>query len=234
VIVDAAARLIADEGYDALTMRRLARECGVGVMTLYGYFRTKDELLQALADRLFNLVELPDDEALPWQEHLVRVLRSVRCVFLAHPELLPITATHRLDGTGAYRGAESLFAALQKAGLGGRPLVHAFDALVSFTLGSVQREIGLARSQAGALPGLHRLPRADFPHVIDLAGHLVARDTEAAFDAGLAFLIAGIAAEAAGAGGRPKRSPLLPTAAGNRTSDAASARRTRKGRQDPR
>jgi AcrR family transcriptional regulator len=200
VIVEAAARLIADEGYDALNMRRLARECGVGVMTLYGYFRTKDELLQALADQLFNLVELPADDALPWQEHIVTVLRSVRSVFLEHPELLPITAMHRLDSVGAYRGAESLFGALQRAGLKGPEVVHAFDALVAYTFGSVQREVVLARAASGPLPGLHRLAREDFPRVIELAGQLVARDSAAAFEAGLTLLIDGIAARR-----RPRR-----------------------------
>jgi AcrR family transcriptional regulator len=203
-IVDAAARIIAADGYDALNMRRLAQECGVGVMTLYGYVRTKDELLQALADRLFQLVELPDDVSLPWQERIIGVLRSVRAVFLDHPELLAITAMHRLDGPGVYRGAEYLFGALEEAGLTGQEIVFAFDALVSFTLGFVQREVGADRSVAGPLPGLHRLPREQFPRVIDLAGHLVARDPEAGFEAGLVLLISGIAAGAGG--GRRKRS----------------------------
>jgi AcrR family transcriptional regulator len=194
VIVDAAARLIAAEGYDALNMRRLAQECGVGVMTLYGYVRTKDELLQALADRLFHLVELPDDASLPWPERVATVQRSVRAVFLEHPELVAITAGNRLDGMGAYRGAEYLFAALQEAGLSGAQVVHAFDALVSFTLGFVQREVGADRADASLLPGLHRLSREEFPRVIELAGQMATRDTDAGFEAGLQLLIAGIAA----------------------------------------
>jgi TetR/AcrR family tetracycline transcriptional repressor len=125
------------------------------------------------------------------------VLRSVRAIFLEHPELVPITAMQRLDGTGAYRGAEYLFTALAQAGLAGEQIVHAFDALVSFTLGYVQREVGADRADASLLPGLHRLPREEFPRVIELAGHMAARDTEAAFEAGLQMLIAGIAAAGA-------------------------------------
>src|SRR5882757_8264670 len=188
-IVEVAARLIAEEGYDALNMRRLAKECGVGVMTLYGYVRTKDDLLQALANRLFHLVDLPDDENLPWDEHIARVLRSVRAVFLEHPELLPITAMHRLDGTGAYRGAESLFRALEQAGLSGVQVVHAFDAMVAFTLGFVQREVGTDRATPSPMPGLSALNRDAYPRVIELAGHMIARDTAAAFEAGLQMLI---------------------------------------------
>jgi AcrR family transcriptional regulator len=193
VIVDTAARLVADEGFDALSMRRLAKECGVGAMTLYGYVRTKEELLEALATRLLGAIELPGDELGGWEQQVARVFRSVRAVFLEHPELLPITASQRIEGIGAYRGAESLFRALRTAGLDDQQVVHAFDALVSFTIGFVQREVGLDRSDADPLPGLRKLPREEFPNVISLAGHLVTRDMDAGFDAGLELLIAGIA-----------------------------------------
>lgn len=193
MIVDAAAKLVAEHGFEALSMRRLAKECGVGAMTLYGYVRTKDDVLQALANRLFGTLDLPDDESESWQDRVRQVVGSLRSVFLAHPELLPIVATQRLDGVAAYRGAEALFGALSTAGLEGERLIHAFYALASFTIGSVQREVGLENSSGGELPGLRGLSREQFPQVIDLAGHLVTADPEATFRSGLEFLIAGIA-----------------------------------------
>lgn len=192
-IVDTAERLIREEGFDALNMRRLAQECEVGTTTLYGYVRTKDELIEALANRLLETLALPTDQALTWQESLTQLFRSLRALLLAHPELLPITATYRLDGLGAYRGAESALRALSTAGLAGREAVQAFDALTSFTLGFVQREVGLRASHAGPMQGLHKLSREEFPHVLEYAGFLVARDLEAGFEAGLNLLIAGIA-----------------------------------------
>jgi AcrR family transcriptional regulator len=177
-------------------MRRLAKECGVGAMTLYGYVRTKDEVLEALANRLFRTLELPADDTLPWRERVALVLRSVRSAFLVHAELVPVLAAQRLGGVEAYRGAESLFRALQAAGLEDRQAVHAFDALVSFTIGSVQREVGLDRADRAQYPGLRTLDRDEFPHIIRLAGHLVTGDPEASFNAGLDLLIAGIAGSA--------------------------------------
>jgi AcrR family transcriptional regulator len=193
LIVDTAAKLVADHGFESLSMRRLAKECGVGAMTLYGYVRTKDEVLQALANRLFKELELPADDTLPWPDQVTQVLGSMRSVLLGHPELLPVVATQRIDGIEAYRGAETLFRALSAAGLDGRRVVHAFDALVSYTIGSVQREVGLDRTDRGQFPGLRTLPHDEFPHVIELAGHLVTGDAEASFHAGLDLLIAGIA-----------------------------------------
>ena len=44
-----AAIAVADaEGFDAVSMRRIAVELGVGTMSLYHYVRTKDELLMVV------------------------------------------------------------------------------------------------------------------------------------------------------------------------------------------
>jgi AcrR family transcriptional regulator len=191
-IVDTAARLIAEQGVEALSMRRLAQECGVGAMTLYGYVRTKDELLEALLDRQLSAIEYSAEQTLAWQERIRSAFGGVRNTFLEHPELLPILATHRLDGLGAYRGAEAVFAALRAAGLDGPRVIYTFDALVSFTIGFVQRELDVDRVTTSPLAGLRQLPRDEFPNVIDMAGQLVTRDMDAGFNAGLDLLIAGI------------------------------------------
>jgi len=49
-IVDAARRLFVEEGYDAASMTRLAREAGVVSNTLYWYFEDKDSILIAVLD----------------------------------------------------------------------------------------------------------------------------------------------------------------------------------------
>jgi AcrR family transcriptional regulator len=193
-IVDAAADLVGREGFDGLSMRKLARRCNVGVMTLYGYVPTKDDLLGALADRLLADLEVPGGEAGDWQEQIRAVFRSVRRVFLEHPELTPIIAAGRVGGTAAYRGAETVFAALRACGLTDAQVLAAFGALTSFTVGSAQREIGVRTPARAALPGIEALSPEEFPHVIALAGPLATRDPEREFEAGLDLLITGIEA----------------------------------------
>lgn len=189
-IVDAAAALVAAEGFEALSMRRLAGSLGVGAMTLYGYVRTKEELLGELANRILAGVQLPP-ERVAWQEQITRVLRSVRQVFLEHPEVIPIVANQRIDGRAAYRGAEVVFDALERAGLDDRATISVFDALVSFTIGSAERETGL-RSNRESLPGIWELEPAQYPHTIRLAGLLATRDPEHDFEVGVELLIRGI------------------------------------------
>jgi AcrR family transcriptional regulator len=189
VIVDEAQELVDELGFNALSMRRLAARLGVGAMTLYGYVRTKEELLSALANRYFDELELPV-AGLDWRDEVAGVFRAVRWVFLKHPELLPIAASQRLEGLGVYRGAERVFAALRRAGLNGDEVVAAFDALTSFTIGAAERETGI---QAQGLPGVRELDADEFPNVIGLAGALMTRDPEHTFEAGLELLLKGIA-----------------------------------------
>jgi AcrR family transcriptional regulator len=189
-IVDAAAELVAADGFEALSMRRLASRLGVGAMTLYGYVRTKEELLGELANRILAGIELPPAR-LAWSERVKRILRSVREMFLAHPELIPIVANQRIDGSAAYRGAEVMFEALQQAGVDDHSIVSVFDAMVSFAIGSAEREAGLRRG-GRSLPGIRQLEPGLHPHTIRLAGLLATRDPERDFELGLDLLIGGI------------------------------------------
>ena len=40
------------DGLDAVSMRRVASELGLGTMSLYHYVRSKDELLDLMGDRI--------------------------------------------------------------------------------------------------------------------------------------------------------------------------------------
>lgn len=53
-LCDAAERLFAEKGPDAVTMRQLASELGVSPMTPYRYFKDKDDILAAVRTNGFN------------------------------------------------------------------------------------------------------------------------------------------------------------------------------------
>jgi AcrR family transcriptional regulator len=195
-IVAAAAAVIASEGFEALTMRRIAEECGVGVMTLYGYVRTKEEILAALSDRLLGEVELPATTDGPWTEQVAAVFRSVHRVFSAHPELAQIATTQPIDGLAAYRGAELVLAALRGAGFDDEVAFCAFDALVCYTAGFTQRQIAFEAPtvpSANRLRRIHQLPPDEFPSLVALAPLFVSPRLDERFDEGLALLIDGLA-----------------------------------------
>lgn len=53
-VTQIAAHLFRDEGIAALSMRRIAREAGVSVMSLYDYFRSKNEIIRSIWERFFS------------------------------------------------------------------------------------------------------------------------------------------------------------------------------------
>ena len=61
-IVDTALELIAKEGYDAVTMRRIASALGTGPSSLYAHVASKRQLDQLLIDRIVQGVELPEPD----------------------------------------------------------------------------------------------------------------------------------------------------------------------------
>ena len=90
-IAQAALRIADAEGFDALSMRRLAAELDAGTMTLYHYVRTKDELLVLLQDAVFAEIIVPPGE-LPtdWRGALTAIARRSRDALTRHPWTLDI------------------------------------------------------------------------------------------------------------------------------------------------
>lgn len=56
-ILSAALHLLVEQGSKALTLRRIAAECGVNVGNLSYYFKSKDDLIRALLDAVISSYE---------------------------------------------------------------------------------------------------------------------------------------------------------------------------------
>ena len=86
-IVDAAARLFADKGFEATTNKDIASALDVGESTLYGYFASKDDLFRAVLARQGEtvdalLAQLPE---LKGRQSIVELVDVVMEKLLAHP-----------------------------------------------------------------------------------------------------------------------------------------------------
>src|SRR2546429_4120091 len=79
-ILDAAEQIVDRDGLHALSMPALARELGSGVTSIYWYFRSKDELVVALADRVEQhlYARLPPVGDGPWDDELVAYFSAYR------------------------------------------------------------------------------------------------------------------------------------------------------------
>jgi len=115
-IVERALRVIDRDGLGAVTMRRLADELGVQAPSLYNHMRSKDELLDAVAESVMEQVDASAFDRLSWREALQAWAWSYYDALAAHPNLVPhlAVAFGRLE-TGLAR-ADQVYAGLRNAG----------------------------------------------------------------------------------------------------------------------
>jgi AcrR family transcriptional regulator len=88
-IAQAAIAVADTEGIDAVSMRRVARELGLGTMSLYHYVRSKDELIDLMSDAILGR-QLVDDADLRkgWRPALRAIANATRRNFERHPWIL--------------------------------------------------------------------------------------------------------------------------------------------------
>lgn len=169
-ILAEAQRAVDEHGIDSLSMRRLAQRLDVWPMSIYTYFRDKDELLDALAESAAAAVELPQTHT-SWRWEMRALLHEARRVSTGGlvASRLPVA----LLSPGLVRITHAGLAILERAGLDRDEAASAWRTLLSYTFGFA------LTSLADAPP----LPR-------ELAAALAA---EGEFDRGLARLLDGIA-----------------------------------------
>lgn len=199
-VVEAALALVDAEGVETLSMARLARQLDSGVMTLYGYVRSKQELLDAVAIRAIAEVRVRDLGTADGRAILLNWGRALRQVLLAHPGVAGILVQRPVIGTGIFRGLESLLGPLQREGFEADDAARAVYAVLIFTLGFVLWETPRVRRQPESAyaaqwwEGFARLPVDQFPRVAAALPYLGSLASERQWEFGLRALVAGLVA----------------------------------------
>lgn len=92
-MIEAALRLLDEVGLDGLTVRRLAAELGVQSPALYWHIRTKQELLDGMAEAMILAAGMgPPRPGESWQDWLARRARAYRRTLLSHRDGARIVA----------------------------------------------------------------------------------------------------------------------------------------------
>ncbi|PZG16145.1 TetR/AcrR family transcriptional regulator C-terminal domain-containing protein [Nonomuraea aridisoli] len=189
-IVAAAVGLIEREGADAVSMRRIAAELGVGVMSLYNHVPNKDALLGAVAETVLNQIEFTDDPGAHWSDRVRAQARAFRQIAHDYPRCTMLVVGRQLHSTAGLLPVERALATLRGAGFEGADAVRMLRMFIAYVVGSLLREVGLTPAFAQARPLTAQGVDAElFPEVSSLAGLLSACDHEAEFEFGLELLI---------------------------------------------
>jgi AcrR family transcriptional regulator len=85
-IARAALRIADSEGFEAVTMKRIAGELGAGTMTLYYYVHNKADIVALMQDAIFEDVLVPAGALPPdWRAAVTLIARRSRDAFVGHP-----------------------------------------------------------------------------------------------------------------------------------------------------
>lgn len=198
-VVVEAIRLADREGVDRLSMRRLAGALGAGAMSLYHYVASKEELLDAMVDVVFDEIELPPEDT-DWQSAMRARAVSAREVLARHPWATALMESRTSPGPAHLRHREAFTACLRRAGFSVLMATHANWLLDSYLYGHALQEASLPFETADELADmvedvyLPQLPPDEFPYLNESAATLIAAGYDPAeeFIFGLDLLLAAL------------------------------------------
>lgn len=142
-IVAAALEIADSEGFEAVSMRRLAQRLRSGTMTLYTYVTDKGDLVQLMLDQAMSEQVVPGALPEDWREALKAIQRQTRAVFLAHPWLVEAMGSRVESGPNTLRHVDQSLGALAAIDVPVRRKLAILGALDDFTIGHAAREIAM-------------------------------------------------------------------------------------------
>src|SRR5579875_2721285 len=154
---------IADkEGFEAVSMRRVAQELNVGTMSLYYYVKTKDDLVAVMDDALMAEPLLP---SLPKgrKRAILEIAKRTHALLIRHPWALTAMLSAP-PGLNSMRHMEQCLEALAETSMTGAEKLMMLAMVDDFVFGHALREaadhsavvdeFAAAQLQTGAFPRL--------------------------------------------------------------------------------
>jgi len=201
-ILTQAFTLLNEVGLDRLTLRRLAAGLGVQAPAIYWHFKSKQNLLDEMATRVFReaLNETPVFDAdQSWQEFAQSYCFGLRRTLLRYREGAKMFSGTYLTDATLYAPMDASLRKLTSAGFSLRQSVIGLGALYCYTVGFVIEEqaVQSAPGETTAKYDLeHRNQRIDkekYP-LAHAAGAEMFVDQDARFLEGVGILVAGMSA----------------------------------------
>jgi TetR/AcrR family tetracycline transcriptional repressor len=218
-IVEAAIHIIDAEGYDAVSMRRLAQEFGTGAASLYAYVANKDELMDLVVDHVMGEAELRATEPSPdvelWLEQVKDAIRGTYEMLTSHRDLARAFLGRIPFGPNGLRQVEGLLNLMRAHGLPDYIAAFAGDLFGQYAVGSAIEDYMWRERHPDSTPEsvaqamgeigdyLASLPKVQFPNLTEMARLLVGEPADSGdgeltdhsdrFELGLDILVRGIA-----------------------------------------
>ena len=144
-IVTVTLELMDEQGIGAASMRAVSSRLGVRSMSLYRYVQDRDELFDAVVERIVNeLADDPEVQLRPvdgWRPYLAGMAHGVRRYARAHPHAFPLVATRPPAAPWvnpplrSLRWVEAMLTGLAREGFSDEQVLFTYRTFNSFLLG---------------------------------------------------------------------------------------------------
>ncbi|MEV5569173.1 helix-turn-helix domain-containing protein [Spirillospora sp. NPDC052269] len=204
-ILEAARRLIGRDGWETLTIRRLAAELGIGPTTLYRHIKDKEDLLVLLLNDHLDRLERPALPADP-RDRIVAAATAMHDVLADWPWAAEVLAVDgfiaRLDESALWM-VEAILSGASERGCTPDQGIELFRDLWYYTVGEILVRSRSARvvTEEERRTFVRRFDASRTPHLAavgDRWGTVAGRDT---YPAALRTFVDGLLAQAAAPAG---------------------------------
>jgi TetR/AcrR family tetracycline transcriptional repressor len=186
-VIDAALRILDQQGLPDLTMRHLAATLGVAPSALYWHFPNKQSLLAAVSDRIIAGARPLAAAGGDWQTGVRAEAAALHDALLAYKDGAEVVSSTLALGLGASDLQRRLSAAIGVGGFDEQTTSLAAETMVHFIVGhAFHRQQRIQADSLGAVAQEHSLDRED-----PAAGN---REPQA-FELGITLLVAGLDAQ---------------------------------------
>ena len=199
-IVDAAFAIVEREGYDALTMRRVAGALDTGPASLYAHVGNKDDLDDLLIGRVCAEINIPKANPRAWRKQIISVCAQLRDQYLRYPGISRAALAVAPTNLEVTRVSEGMLNIVLAGGVDPQTAAWAVDTLTLYVnafclevslVGRRADEEGWTVSRDEMLRRFEALPD-DFPTTKRYAAELTAGTALDRFDFTLDLMVDGL------------------------------------------
>jgi AcrR family transcriptional regulator len=202
-IISTAFGIVEREGYEALTMRRVAAALETGPSSLYAHVVNKEDLDELLIGRLCAGIELPEADPATWRQQAIGVCARLRDQYLRYPGISRAAFAVAPSNLDIMRVSEGLLAILLAGDIAPQTAAWAIDSLFLY-VNAYSLEVSLVDQQGTSDESSWVVSRAElmrrfaalpdtFPQSKRYAAELTAGTGHDRFDFTIALMIDGLA-----------------------------------------
>ncbi|KPI22085.1 regulatory protein TetR [Actinobacteria bacterium OV450] len=143
-ILDAAAELLRTSDTESFSVRKLAAALGTDSSSLYRHFRSKTELLRAVADRILLAAMESHRPEGDWKHRITALALRLREAFGGQPQLAAVWGRYASGGTGSRLVMEEVLQALRASGLPDEEIPARYHRLAVLIAALIASEAGVS------------------------------------------------------------------------------------------